>query len=71
MAERGIRCSTCKKKTGLDYFVCKCDESKRYCSQHKFPFEHGCSLDIAKEHRESLAKKIVKVAPSKFREISE
>lgn len=43
------RCYTCKKKVKLDFYECKsCSSStleKIFCSEHRFPFAHGCTSD--------------------------
>ena len=40
------RCAVCLKKVGVNYFECKCNPERHYCAQHRFPFEHHCSLDV-------------------------
>ena len=48
------RCSICNIKTGLNYFDCKCDSSKKFCKNHRFPFEHNCLIDNKKINEQKL-----------------
>ena len=56
------RCFICNIKTGLNYYDCKCDSSKKFCKEHRFPFEHNCEFDYKKENecRIKLQNPIVK-----------
>jgi hypothetical protein len=51
------RCSICNIKVNINYFECSCDTTKKYCSTHRFPFEHGCKKDYKKENKTKLEKR--------------
>ena len=59
------RCSICNNKVNINYFECSFDNIKKYCSTHRFPFEHGCKKDYKKENKTKLEKEIVQVKPKK------
>ena len=42
------RCSIFNIKVKLNYYECKCDEKKKFCSEHRYPFNHNCSIDYKK-----------------------
>ncbi len=46
---------TCKHKTTLIKFTCKCDNT--YCLQHRFTDQHGCTFDHITSAREELRKR--------------
>lgn len=41
------RCAECNKKVPLTALVCRC--SKRLCSMHRYPEDHGCTFDYRAE----------------------
>ena len=61
-----MRCPICKKKSHLS-FKCKC--GKELCIKHRYPEEHNCSFDKAKEQIEKLKKDNPKIIPSKLEKI--
>ena len=46
------RCKQCNKKTGLNYFECKC--GNEFCAEHRYSYEHNCSFDHKKIHLETI-----------------
>jgi len=47
------RCFHCNKKTSLfSTEVCRCGE--RFCDAHRLMWEHQCTYDIQKQHREEI-----------------
>ncbi len=50
------RCSICNIKIGLDYYTCSCNSEFKFCSTHRFPFEHNCSKDCKQENKKELEK---------------
>jgi hypothetical protein len=50
------RCFVCRKKLGLLFFTCKCDENKMYCSNHRL--DHNCNFDYKKMEKDKLEKNI-------------
>ncbi len=63
------RCVVCSKKTGINYFTCKCNEEHKFCSEHKFPFTHNCTINKAQDHKDRLTKLNIRVAPEKLTQI--
>ena len=54
MTSTTTRCWICRKKTGIDFYTCKCNKDAVYCAQHRYPFEHLCTLDLLTEHQSRL-----------------
>ncbi|XP_039117424.1 zinc finger A20 and AN1 domain-containing stress-associated protein 1-like [Dioscorea cayenensis subsp. rotundata] len=48
------RCESCKKKIGLTGFSCKC--GGEFCSSHRLPETHHCSIDFKGSGKNSIAK---------------
>lgn len=63
------RCKVCNKKTGLDYFSCECDKTIIFCSEHRFPFSHNCSIDYKKLNEDKLKMNNPKIISDKFERI--
>lgn len=63
------RCATCRKKTGLMSFKCKCDEGLDFCIKHRYPEDHSCSYDFRSIEKENLVKKNPVVNPIKLEKI--
>ena len=59
------RCSICNIKVKLNYYECKCDSSKKFCANHRFPFAHDCPIDFKKINENKLSKLNPVVKPSK------
>ena len=56
MSTKKIRCSFCRKKTGLINFTCKCKGV--FCSKHRYTHTHNCkSLNKKKEECKKILKK--------------
>lgn len=62
------RCAVCKLRVTLDHFTCRCNTSLVFCSTHRFPFEHKCTLELCKEHQSRLSKLNPTVLPQKLQE---
>lgn len=60
------RCCICNKKLKLTELTlqCKCDEF--VCKKHRFPTQHDCSYDFAKENKTKLKKELIHVEHSKI-----
>ena len=63
---KSSRCTCCNKKTGIDYYTCKCNSEAKFCAEHKFPFAHHCTIDQAKQQRDKLTQLNTKLVPQKF-----
>ena len=63
------RCSICNIKTGLNYYDCKCDSSKKFCKIHRFPFEHNCLIDYKKKNEQKLKEFNPVIKPEKLQRI--
>lgn len=50
------RCCICRKKVGLLYFTCKCDENKIFCSNHRL--DHNCNYDYKNIEKNKLKENI-------------
>lgn len=63
------RCTTCKKKTGLLGFNCKCGGN--FCASHRHADQHECKCieEMKKEAIEILAKNNIKVVADKLEKI--
>ena len=59
------RCSICNIKVNINYFECSCDTTKKFCSTHRFPFEHGCTRDHKLDNKTKLEKDCIAVKPKK------
>jgi len=46
-SEKKIRCTQCKKKLGVLFYTCKCEQL--FCISHLPPQEHQCGYDFKKE----------------------
>lgn len=53
MSTKKIRCSFCRKKTGLINFTCKCKGV--FCSKHRYTHTHLCK-GIERKKEESRVK---------------
>lgn len=61
------RCHKCNKKVGLLGTDCKC--SHTFCNMHRLPEDHDCPIDYRGIGKETLSKKVEKVASRKVSEI--
>ena len=69
MSTKKIRCSFCRKKTGLINFTCKCKGV--FCSKHRYTHTHLCK-GVEKKKEESKIKLAVdnpKVVCTKVKKI--
>ncbi|CAM9849749.1 unnamed protein product [Chrysoparadoxa australica] len=48
------RCFTCNKKVGYTGLECKC--KLVFCSNHRYPDQHGCTFDFKTSDRANLKK---------------
>ena len=70
------RCKICRKKVGILGFVCKCsnkyDDNKTYvfCSIHRHPEEHSCTIDYQALGKTELTKKNPVVSGDKVKGIN-
>ncbi len=62
------RCLCCAKKVGLNYFTCKCNNSAYFCEQHKYPFEHNCSVNTHNTNKSILTTGLVKLTKDKIQD---
>jgi hypothetical protein len=63
------KCFVCKKKVGLDYFLCDCNKNEIFCTNHRYPFAHNCSKEIKKENQNRLKELNPKIVVEKFERI--
>ena len=54
-----VKCSFCKKKTGLINFTCKCGGI--FCSMHRYTHSHNCKYK--EEKQKEVKKEIQKLNP--------
>ncbi|KAJ4953914.1 hypothetical protein NE237_030746 [Protea cynaroides] len=48
------RCLSCKKRVGLLGFKCRCGSI--FCSEHRYPEVHACTIDFKYMGRDAIAK---------------
>lgn len=63
------RCCICNIKTKLNYFQCKCDESKMFCIVHRFPYNHNCEYDRKENRKRKLFDDNPLIVPAKLTKI--
>ena len=56
-----LRCKVCKRKTGINFFECKCDTQAVFCDTHRYNFAHECTIDIKKQHKIILVEQNPKI----------
>lgn len=61
------RCATCRVKTGILGFVCRCDLN--FCEKHRHPDDHECTFDAKAQHKAVLTKANNKVVAAKVDKI--
>jgi predicted nucleic acid binding AN1-type Zn finger protein len=53
-----MHCKICNKTLDLaQQIIGKCRCNLYFCSTHRFPTKHNCSINVKKENSESLRKK--------------
>lgn len=55
-APKHTRCSICNRKTGLNYFECKCNPLAKYCDDHRYGWKHECTLNHLHANQKQLVK---------------
>lgn len=61
------RCKVCNKKVGIvNRFECRCDKDRYFCSIHRYPEEHNCSIDHKLMERLELQKNLEKIVAKKI-----
>ena len=55
------RCCICNKKLRLTEVALQCKCDKMVCKKHRFPPQHNCSYDFAKENKTKLKRDLVHV----------
>lgn len=48
------RCATCRRRVGITGFKCRCGIT--FCGTHRYPEQHGCTIDYKAMGREAIAK---------------
>ncbi|GLU19204.1 hypothetical protein SLE2022_354660 [Rubroshorea leprosula] len=48
------RCLTCGKRVGLTGFECRC--GMVFCGTHRYPEQHGCTIDFKEMGKEQIAR---------------
>ena len=61
------RCEECKRKVGINGFLCKCN--KIFCARHRLPFEHNCTFDHVAQEKKKIEKSNPKIVKQKFEKI--
>jgi len=61
------RCGTCRKRTGLTGFKCRCGIT--FCGTHRYPEKHECGYDFKAVGREEIAKANPVIKADKLRRI--
>ena len=59
-----IRCGVCQKKTGLTGIVCRCGIT--FCSLHRYPEAHQCSINYQQLGKEILSKSVLGTTSQKI-----
>lgn len=59
-----INCKLCHKKLGLTAIQCKC--IYYFCSKHRYPEEHNCTIDYKALGKEILKKNIINCTAEKI-----
>ena len=57
-------CFQCRRKVGYLGFTCRCEYV--FCSEHRYPHEHNCLVDVKKIQQKVLAKANPKVETEKL-----
>ena len=63
--KKANRCCICRSKVGIIGFTCECSEGKFFCSKHRHPEDHNCSIDYTQK-KDSLIKSLPKITNSKI-----
>ena len=58
------RCGVCHKKTGLTGIVCRCGIT--FCSLHRYPEAHQCSINYQQLGKEILSKSVLGTTSQKI-----
>jgi len=58
------RCMVCNKKLGLLGFDCKCGHL--FCSKHRMPEDHECTIDYKETGKKILERDNIKVVKDKI-----
>ena len=62
------KCSKCNKKCNdFNIWLCKCNHN--FCTKHRFPFEHNCTINYKEQESKKLETIILKCIPSKIEKI--
>jgi len=61
------RCGTCRKRTGLTGFKCRCGIT--FCGIHRYPEKHECGFDFKAVGKEEIAKANPVIKADKLRRI--
>lgn len=61
------RCSVCRKKLGITGFECRCADV--FCTNHRYPWQHNCSVDVRKMQSDVVKKNNILVSPMKVEKI--
>ncbi|CDP20483.1 unnamed protein product [Coffea canephora] len=48
------RCASCRRRVGFTGFKCRCGIT--FCASHRYPEQHGCTVDYKAMGREAIAK---------------
>ena len=61
------KCVNCKSVLyDFEAYTCKCNDTHKFCSICRFPFNHKCTIDALKTNIENLTKTIYKIEPRKL-----
>jgi hypothetical protein len=61
------RCEKCKRKVGINGFLCKCN--KIFCLHHRLSFEHNCTFNHIQYEKNKIEKENPKIEKEKFEKI--
>jgi len=61
------RCFLCKRKVGINGFVCKCENT--FCTRHRYVFEHDCTFDHKTYAQNEIREKNPEIKKEKFEKI--
>jgi hypothetical protein len=61
------RCFLCKRKVGINGFICKCNNT--FCTRHRYVFEHKCTFNHKTYEKDKIREKNPELKKEKFERI--
>lgn len=54
------RCSICNIKLFNNVWNCKCNPTYLFCTNHRLPFDHNCTVNYKEIQKSLLKKQLIK-----------